>query len=622
MKRIHLRLVLGFLLLGASGPAFAQATQDAQSRFRLAQAYEQAGDLDRAVQLYRQLLQADPRNVVYFDATQRVLLQLKRYDEAVALLSNRLAANPADPALRAALGSVYYRAGREADAMREWEEVLAGDPTNHQRYRLVAGVMLENRLLERAAQTYRDARVACKNPTLFSMELAQLLSASMDYRGATAEYLGWLAHNPTQMSFVQGRMGSYTWKPDGRDAAIEAVQDALRQGDDTRLHELLAWLYLEGKEYDEAFEEYRTIDRVAKAQGASLAAFADRAFKEGAYEVAARAYRDAIAAPLAGPRLAAAHYGYACALREIDARADTLQGPLTPDMKPAMESRLRYGGAVAYFRTVARDFPATAYAAQSQYQIGRIQAEKYYDLDGALHSFAEAGRARAAPPTLRYDIALREGEIHLSRGDSVRAAASFASVAGASGATPDQSDEASFRLAEVAYFHGDFDAAMDRLGTMTTNLQADFANDAIRLQAFVEEHRAAGEVALRQCARGDYLRRQRKLGDAEAAFRDLLARAPGPTLADDVLLRIGQIEAASGQYADAVATYEKLLQDYRESSTHLDRARFSVAEVYQFGLKDPAKAIAAYEQVLADHPRSVLTSLARARIRALRGDAL
>jgi tetratricopeptide (TPR) repeat protein len=500
--------------------------------------------------------------------------------------------------------------------------VIAGDPANQQRYRLIAGVMLENRLLERAIQTYRDGRIACWNPSLFSMELAQLLSASMDYRGATTEYLGWLAQNPSQLSFVQSRMGAYTWKSDGRAAAIEAVQDALRRQDDVRLHELLAWLYIEGKEYDDALEEYRTIDRLGKTQGASLATFADRAFKEGAYEVAARAYRDAIAAPLPGPRLAAVHYGYACALREIDALSDTLQGPLTPDMRPASESRLRYSGAVAYFRTVARDFPGTVYAAQSYYQIGRIQAEQYYDLDGALGSFADASRARVAPPTLRFDIAMREGDIHLSRGDSARAAASFASVASAPGATPDQSDEATFRLAELEYFCGNFDAAMDRLGAMTANLRADFANDAIRLQAFLEEHRPSGEDALRQCARGDYLRRQRKLGDAASVFRDLLTRAPGPALVDDILLRIGQIEAATGQYDDAVAVYERLLQDYRETSTHLDRARFSIAEVYQFGFKDPARAIATYEQVLADYPRSVLTSLARARIRTLRGDAL
>lgn len=619
MRTLSLLFLLTALWL-CTGPA-ADA-QQAQTRFRLGQAYEQAGDFERAVELYQQLLQAEPGNLVYFTAMQRVLLQLKRYDEAIALITNRLSTVPGDPALRATLGSVYYRAGREPEALREWERVIADEPTNQQRYRLIAGVMVENRLLEGAARTYRDARVACRNPSLFSMELAQLLSASMDYRGATTEYLLWLSQNPSQIAFVQSRMGSYTWKPDGRASAVEAVREALQQQDDVRLHELLAWLYIEGKEYSAAFEEYRTIDRLAKTEGGSLATFADRAFNEGAYDVAARAYREALAGRLTGPRVAAAHYGYACALKEIDARDDTLLGPLTSGVRPVSESRLRYGGAITYFRSVARDFPATVYAAQSHYQIGTIQFEKYFDLDGALQSFAEAARARVVPPTLRFDIALREGEIHLTRGDSARAASSFASVASAPGATPDQSDEASFRLAELAYFCGDFDAARDRLAAMTVDLHADFANDALRLESFLEEHRMSAAAILRQCARGDYLWRQRKLGDAESVFRDLLVQAPPPALADDILMRIGQIEAATGQFAGAIATYEQVLEQHAQTSTLLDRARFGIAEVYQFGIKDAAKAIASYEQLLAEYPQSVLTSLARMRVRTLRGDAL
>ncbi len=97
MKTVSLLLLVPALWLCAGLPARAQ---DAQTRFRLGQASEQAGDLDRAAQLYLQLHQADPTNIVYFDATQRVLLQLKRYDEAIALITTRLSANPADPALR------------------------------------------------------------------------------------------------------------------------------------------------------------------------------------------------------------------------------------------------------------------------------------------------------------------------------------------------------------------------------------------------------------------------------------------------------------------------------------------------------------------------------------------
>ena len=81
---------------------------------------------------------------------------------------------------------MLYRAGREKEADEAWEKALAIRPANPNSYRLVASTMVENRLLDRAVATYRRGREACNDPMLFTMELAQLLVASMDYKGATS----------------------------------------------------------------------------------------------------------------------------------------------------------------------------------------------------------------------------------------------------------------------------------------------------------------------------------------------------------------------------------------------------------------------------------------------------
>jgi tetratricopeptide (TPR) repeat protein len=91
--------------------------------------------------------------------------------------------------LQATLGSLYYKAGREREANQAWERALEGSPADPQRYRIVANVLLENRLLEKAADTYRRGRISCSNPELFTIELAQLLAVTMDYRGASEEEL-------------------------------------------------------------------------------------------------------------------------------------------------------------------------------------------------------------------------------------------------------------------------------------------------------------------------------------------------------------------------------------------------------------------------------------------------
>jgi len=100
-----------------------------------------------------------------------------------------------------------------------------------------------------------------------------------------------------------------------------------------------------------------------------------------------------------------------------------------------------------------------------------------------------------------------------------------------------------------------------------------------------------------------------------------LAIAHNPAfLVDDALMRTASLQTRAGLYREAVASYEALLNQFKESSVSLDRAQFRMGEVYESGLKDPANAIACYEKLLVDHPHSVLVEQARNRIRRLRGD--
>ncbi|HEX9005863.1 MAG TPA: tetratricopeptide repeat protein, partial [Bacteroidota bacterium] len=311
----RIRHLIWLCIALALGPGLASSqTPDAASKFRLASALEQAGDLEHAVQLYRELAAKDPANTLFSDALQRTLLQLKRYDEAIALINERLQHSPRDATLLTTLGTVYYRAGRERDAAATWDRVLALEPSNPNIYRIVASAQVENRLLDRAAETYRRGRAALGDRTQFTLELAQLLVATMDYAGATQEFLSWLDQNPLQVAFIQGRMTAFSAKPEAREAAIRVVQSALHRKENLRLYDLLGWLYMEGHDYASAYDAYAEVDRLSSAHGVSLLTFADRAAHDKAYDIAVRAYRAALSAPLPEGRRPAAMLGYAAVL--------------------------------------------------------------------------------------------------------------------------------------------------------------------------------------------------------------------------------------------------------------------------------------------------------------------
>lgn len=624
MNSVYVRRTAYSFLLAiviASPAVFAQSP-DVSAKLRLAQNYEQAGSFESALKLYEELFARDKSNYVLFDAVRRMYLQLKRYDDAVVLIKNRLALAPNDLPLHLSLASTLYKQGHEKEADEEWKKVIESNPASETVYRMVAQSMMENRLLEKTADVYRRARIACKDPGLFTIDLAQLLATSMDYAGASAEFISWLRHNPTQLAFVQGRMATYTNKDEGRNAAIEAVKNALRKNNDPKLYELLGWVYLEGKDYANAFEAYRTLDKETNAQGAQIYAFAERAFKERAFDAAAKAYREAISIPVREERLPYAKYGYACSLKELSILSDTLGAGVASSGMPATESQPQYAGAVAKFNEIIKEYPHTEFSAKSYYQIGTIQYERFFDLDGALAAFDHVLREIPGQGVIHYDVALKVGEVLTAKGDTARAAVQFRLVESAPGATPDQHDEAVYRLARLAYFRNDFQSAMTALGNITLNMKADYANDALELLAFLQENKTTGEAALVQFARADFLATQRKNTEAIPLFLALADKYPQALLVDDALMKAAVLQTQARRYEDAIASYERLLSQFKESSIALDKAQFGIGEVYRLGLNDKPKAIAAYEKLLADFPQSLLATTARKRIRELRGDSL
>jgi cellulose synthase operon protein C len=602
--------------------ALHSQTPDVQAKFRLAQGFEQAGEYERAMELYGDLMHRDPGNYAYFDGLQRMHVQLKQYDEAIGVIRARLAMMPDDPTLYGLMGTVQYRAGREPDATRSWERAIAIAPANPQMYRIVANLMIELRLLDRAADMYRRGRAALNDPSLFALELGQLLAASMDYAGATEEFLLWLQQNPNQQGFVQNRLAAFTYKDDGRAAAARVVQAHIDRAPALQLYEILAWLHMEGKEYDRAFEVHRRIDELSSANGVSLLGFADRAFREHAYDVASRAYREATSQRLPAQRLPQARYGYACAMMELRIAHDSSQSTIPAEAGSADEARSRLGEAVAAFTKIVEEYPQSEFSAKALYQLGLIQFRYFQDLNTAARTFQQVLAEPALRPAGRNDVQLRMAELMIARGDTNNAVAALRTVAATPGATPDQLDEAQLGLAEIAFFNGRCDDATTLLGTIARNVQNDFANDAIELQVLLRENTGAAPQALATYGRAEFLARQRRYSEAVQFLLDIVQHYPTSPLVDDALLRAGGLLARTGRYAEALDVYNRLLTQFRDQSTMLDRALFKTAEIYQFGLGQPAQAIAAYERLIAEYAQSIMANDARKRIRVLRGETL
>ena len=626
MSSLHVRPLPAILLLLilAAGVVTAQR-KDMDIKFRLAQSYERSGDYEAAVKIFMELYQADSLNVVVIESLKRDLLQLKRYDEAITLFQSILRRSPSDINLLGQLGNIYAQNADQAKATEAWERAVAVDPAKETTYRFVGSWAVQSRMFDYAIALYKRGRAACGDPQLFTSDIGYLYGIMLNYADATKEYLSLLAMNPAQLNFVQSRIATYTGKADGLAAATASVaRAAAADPANMSYQKLLAWLYMEAKDFAKAYDVYRGIDEKTHAEGKELFAFAERTLREKGYAVASKAYSAIMSGYPKAEFLAQAKFGFARTLEELDLEKDSsmLFGPVAPgSVHSETGSNPAYAGAIAAYTKVVTEFPMLEVAPQALLRIAEIQYERFNDLDASKTSLEKLIGAYPAFAHILVDARLLLGDVSLARGDVENAAVQYQAVAGKAPYIGEQRERAAYHLAELDYFAGRFKECLAKLADLTRNPSSDAANDALGLQIFIQENTASGEAGIKEFAQAALLQRQRKLSEAIARFEAILKAYAGSPLIDETLIRIGTAYTQMRRYAEAAAMYERLASEYPESIV-LDQSLVQLGQIYALGLKDVPHAIAAYQQLLEKFPNSIYVSEARKRIRELRGDTL
>jgi tetratricopeptide (TPR) repeat protein len=598
---------------------------DIVAKLRLAQSFEQAGEWDRAATMYESLLETNPQNFIVLEGLRRAYAELKQYDKAIDLVRWQLLGNPADENLLSILGGLYDLAGAPHVADSIWHVVIKKDVKNPNLYRLIAAQLIDHRQYDKAISLYLEGREATKNENLYMEELASLYGALHQFESATHEFVKILRANPQQVTYIQSRLSSFTGREEGRLPALNVIRaEVERFPDEVPLHSVLGWLYIEGKQFEAALDQYRVIDRLTKANGFEIFQFAQRAAQEHANLAAAKAFREVVEGKAPQNILTYARFGYARAIEELSVDKDTIaritgQAPPSVGRETAVsETQPTFQGALALYEALINDQPNSETAMQALYRIGTIRFTRFFDLNGAAAAFDKI-RTMPFSSNLIYEATLSLAEVQTARNDLRKAREEYSRLLKGS---PDQyRDRILFRLAELDYFESQVDSATTLLQRISSNATNDLTNDALQLLYFIQENKGAGQTALTEFAVADLLVRQRKYSEALARFQSVALHYPSTSLVDDATMRSGEMELFLNRVDDALAIFKKVANDMPTSILR-DHAQMRIGEVYENKLKNKQKAIEAYEEVLANFPTSLFVEEARKRIRLLRGDSI
>jgi len=574
---------------------------------RLAQSFEKAAQFNRALEIYQQLWEKRPSDINYYRGVKNNQLKLNRYSDAIFTVKKMLTIN-SSAIIEVDLGDIYYKMGNEEQALQAWDGVLKKFPQKQTTYQVVANAMNRNFLYDKAMSVYKQGQSVLKNNKIFLIEMANLYRSQRDYQNAVQLYLNYLENYPKQYTFIEYNITSFLGDRD----FVEKIEKILlnrisKSKNNIQFRNILAAVYIRSSNYRAALEEYSTIDEYILTRpksergklGRELFNFANNAFNDGEYQYAIQAFQLVFTRYPKSPHAPQSRIGIARSYERLN------------DFEKSIET----------YREVIRDYANSVYAKNSHFNIGNILFQKYGNYKEAEKSF-KAVLATGSFNAKNFEAMFRIGDCYLMEGELDQASSWYDQIQRQKKLTHDLKMKVLFKIAQTLFWKGEFEKASEqffKVQTAHVNIlnekEGMLVNDALEYQLLIEDGKKAPEV-LTELAKAKLLMEQKKNKAALKALKKMIDQDLSPSLMDDILLLVGQLNSQLGNYEASLAAFNKVVQEFPQS-VWVDLAQKQIGDIYDEGLTDTANALLAYELILTKYPDSIYLEEVRRKIREL-----
>lgn len=579
-------------------------------RNQLAQQYYMDGEYEKSAELYLALAEEN-YNPFFFDRYITSLMNLRRYDDAESALKKQLKRTPEDLALRVKYGQLLEQQFDESGAEKQYAAAVKELRADKFQITELANAFIGLTKYTYAIQTYERGGKLLKDDRIFAFNLGDLYRRKGDVAPMVTNYLDALTDDPERARNVQTYFQRYL----DEEGLLEAQKQLYTRIQEDKKNvqvypEMLAWVFIQRKDYKGALRQVRALDKQLDEQG-------ERVFDLGLLALNARDYETAIAAfdYIVEEKPPASVY-YLEAKREgLLARRQAIT-----DGYAYTEADLRILE-TAYYEFLEQ-FGNNPASARIAIQLAELEALYLNDLEKATGILTEIVALNGVNESVRAQAKLALADYYLMQGEVWEATLLYSQV--------DKQfkedilgHEARFRNARLSYFRGDFEWAQSQFDVLKASTSRLIANDALDLSVFILDNLGldTSAVALQTYADAELLLFQNRNDEAFATLDKLNKEFPGHDLEDDVVYLRGRIYQKLRRYEEAAARYQEVVDNYPKS-IRLDNALYALAGLYDIQLDDKAKAQELYETLFIDYSNSILAVEARKRYRALRGDTV
>lgn len=583
----------------------------AQPDPRLADYYFQNGELEKASTIYEKLYQQNAGGDYYFDRYLTCLMELNRFDECEKILQKQIKKEPQKVTLYVQYGKLFDKQSNEPKALEQYKKAIDKLPAD--RFVIDNLAMNFNNMTryDFSLQVYEKGGQLMKNKNMFAFNLAELYRRKDEVGKMIESYLNALQENPAYLPSVEAMLLRYA-TTDAERLELQTQLYARIQDDEkaTVFPELLSWVFLQKKDYKNAFRQLKAVDRLNDEDGSRVFNMALIAENDKDYDAAIEGYNYVIIEKGKNSPffIEAKRNMLACKRKKLtEGYAFTIE-----------ELRLIEKEYESFLDEVGRNNRTASIITE----LADLEAFYLKDLDKAMLLLENLIAMPMIDIRVLSQAKLSLGDFNLIKGERWEATLLYSQV---DKAYKDDviGHEARFKNAKLSYYFGDFDWAKAQFNVLKASTSKLISNDAIDMDVFIMEITGVdtSTEALAMYAQAELLIFQNRFDDAFIKLDSVRRLFPGNELEDDIYYLKAQIYKKLRQFDKAVEAYDKIIANYSDG-IRADNAMFEMASLYEGPLNNKEKAKALYEKLFTDFTSSTLAVESRKRYRILRGDKI
>ncbi len=571
----------------------------------LAKQYFNDGEYEKAIVFYEQLVKQHPRRSDYFEGLVASYQQLEQYNKAEEFLIDKINTGNPYPTIYIELGYNYLLQDQAEMAEKYYKRALSAIDENPNFGYGIGFRFQRYALLDYALKSY--ARAMELNPELdYNFQMARIYGEQGNVEKMFDSYLELILSGKTSKANVLRNIDSFISADPLNENNIllkKILLQKAQRNPDLLWNELLSWLFVQQKQYYNAFVQEKAIYRRAagnslqRMEGLGTVTLGDNAIEDAKliFEYIEKNSNDPVTTLNAQLNLIDIELLKAeeKQLMAVHDRFDELM-----DIYGYQSETLQLQIAFANFLTFKRDNPDAA--------IEVLQKT----LELPLARFPEAYVKLALGDILVFDQKFNQALILFSQVQK----SLKNDVLG---------QDARFKVAQTSFYKGDFEWALTQLKVLRSSTSQLIANDAMQLSLLISDNSLedSTQTALKKYARADLLAYQNRTEEAIELFDDILENHKGEKIEDEALLKQGTLLESQKRYDAAEYNYIKIIEFYG-SDILADDAHFALGELYRLILNDSQKAMSHYESIIYNYQDSYYFPQARKNFRMLRGDSI